>query len=81
MKIIDCITYFNEPMLYELRLNILDKFVDEFLVCEARYTHAGEKKRLNFDINKFKNFRHKINYKIVDSEPPGLIDIKSVSVK
>ena len=46
MKIIDCITYFNEPMLYELRLNILDKFVDEFLVCEARYTHAGEKKDL-----------------------------------
>ena len=44
MKIIDCITYFNEPMLFDLRLNILEKFVDEFLVCEARYTHAGKKK-------------------------------------
>ena len=46
MKIIDCITYFNEPLLFELRLNILEKFVDEFIVCEARYTHAGEKKKL-----------------------------------
>ena len=48
MKIIDCITYFNEPLLFELRLNILEKFVDEFIVCEARYTHAGEKKKTKF---------------------------------
>ena len=34
MKIIDCITYFNEPLLFELRLNILDKFVDEFIVLK-----------------------------------------------
>ena len=31
MKIIDCITYFNEPLLFELRLNILNEYVDEFL--------------------------------------------------
>jgi len=59
MKIIDCITYFNEPLLFELRLNILDKFVDQFIVCEARYTHAGDKKNLNFNINDFKKFKKK----------------------
>ena len=59
MKIIDCITYFNEPLLFELRLNILEKFVDEFIVCEARYTHAGEKKKLNFNIDDFKKFKKK----------------------
>ena len=48
MKIIDCITYFNEPLLFEIRLNILEKFVDEFIVCEAKYTHSGERKKLNF---------------------------------
>ena len=48
MKIIDCITYFDEPMLFDLRLNILEKFVDEFLVCEAKYTHAGKKKKSKF---------------------------------
>jgi beta-1,4-mannosyl-glycoprotein beta-1,4-N-acetylglucosaminyltransferase len=66
MKIIDCITYFNEPLLFELRLNILEKFVDEFIVCEARYTHAGEKKKLNFNIDDFKKFKKKINYIIID---------------
>ena len=44
MKIIDCITYFNEPLLFELRLNILDKFVDEFVVSEATFTHSGKRK-------------------------------------
>ena len=76
MKIIDCITYFNEPMLFELRLNILEKYVDEFIVCEAKYTHAGEEKNLNFDINKFKNFKEKINYIVVETEPNNLINIK-----
>ena len=46
MKIFDCTTYYNEPMIYNLRLNILDKKVDEFVVCEALYTHKGEKKKL-----------------------------------
>jgi len=81
MKIIDCITYFNEPMLFELRLNILEKYVDEFLVCEARYTHAGEKKNLNFDINKFKDFQDKINYVTVETEPRDLAVTKKFDEK
>ena len=81
MKIIDCITYFNEPMLFELRLNILEKYVDEFLVCEANYTHAGEKKNLNFDINNFKDFKHKINYVAVETEPDNLTDTKKFNEK
>ena len=39
MKIIDCVTYFDEPMLFEVRMNVLNKFVDTFLVIEARHTH------------------------------------------
>ena len=45
MKVFDCTTYFNEPLLFELRLNILDKYVDKFIVCEATYTHSGQKKK------------------------------------
>ena len=78
MKVIDCITYFNEPLLFELRLNILDKFIDEFIVCEARFTHAGEKKRLNFDIKKFEKFKNKINYIVIDSEPNDLIKTQNI---
>ena len=75
MKTIDCITYFNEPLLFELRLNILNNFVDEFVVCEAKYTHAGRKKELNFDINRYKKFKDKINYIVVDNEPKDLKEI------
>ena len=46
MKIFDCTTYFDEPLLFELRLNILSKYVDEFIVCEATFTHSGQKKKL-----------------------------------
>ena len=76
MKIIDCITYFNEPLLFELRLNILNDHVDEFLICEAKFTHAGEKKKLNFNIKNFEKFKNKINYIVVKNEPDNLIDTK-----
>ena len=46
MKIIDCITYFNEPLLFDIRLNILNEHVDHFIVSEALYTHSGNKKKL-----------------------------------
>ena len=32
MKIYDCITYFNEKTLFELRLNILNRFIHRFIV-------------------------------------------------
>ena len=76
MKTIDCITYFNEPLLFELRLNILNNFVDEFVVCEAKYTHAGRKKELNFDINRYKKFKDKINYIVVEKQPQNILELK-----
>ena len=36
-KIFDCTTYFNEPMLFEIRLNVLDKYVDEFIVADGKW--------------------------------------------
>ena len=75
MKIIDCITYFNEPLLFELRLNILDKFVDEFVVCEATFTHSGKKKNINFDISRYEKFKHKIKHLIISEKPDDLFEI------
>jgi len=62
MKIYDCITYFDEKMLFEMRLNILDKFVHRFVVVEANYTHSGNIKKLNFNINNYPKFKNKIIY-------------------
>ena len=46
MKIYDCITYFDEKNLFEIRLNCLSKYVNKFIVAEARYTHSGNIKKL-----------------------------------
>ncbi len=72
MKIYDCFMYYDEDVVLDLRLNILDKYVDKFVIVESRYTHSGEKRTLLFDINKFSKFKNKINYIILDSEPDNL---------
>ena len=72
MKIYDCITYFNEKTLFELRLNVLDKFIYRFVVVEANYTHSGNPKRLNFNINDYPKFKDKIIYIPVTKKPAGL---------
>ena len=35
MKIIDTTTYFEEKLMMNLRFNILNSYVDHFIVCEA----------------------------------------------
>ncbi|OUX53180.1 MAG: hypothetical protein CBE47_03745 [Pelagibacteraceae bacterium TMED287] len=75
MKVVDCITYFDEPLLFEIRLNILDKFVDEFVVSEANFTHSGEQKKINFDISRYKKFKHKIKHLIISEKPKDLFEI------
>ena len=50
MKIYDCTSFYNEHMMYEVRLNVLADKVDKFIVTESTYSHSGEKKKLNFDI-------------------------------
>ena len=75
MKIYDCITYFDEPVLFDLRLHVLNEYVDKFIVIESIYSHSGKKKNLNFNINNFKKFKDKIIYKVIEKEPSGIINI------
>ena len=67
--------FFDEEMLLDLRLNIMNKYVDKFIITEATYMHNGEAKKLNFDINKFSKFKDKIIYIVVDNQPPDLFKI------
>ena len=75
MKIFDCTNYFNEDLIYGLRLEILDKYVDKFIVAESLYSHSGQRKKLNFDINKYPKFKSKIHYIVVENEPQDLIKL------
>ena len=73
MKIFDCTTFFDENLMLEIRFNVLDKHVDKFVIVEAKYSHSGEKKKLNFDIKKFSDYKKKIIYLIVDNEPENIV--------
>jgi len=66
MAIYDCFQYFNEDQMVDLRLNILDKYVDYFVISESTRTHQGKIKEINFDINKFKKFKDKIKFVVAD---------------
>ena len=64
--------FFDEEMLLDLRLNVMNKYVDKFVITEATYMHSGKPKKLVFDINKFSKFKDKIIYNIVDNKPPNI---------
>ena len=71
MKIYDCFSYWDEDLLVDLRLNILDKDVDYFVIVEGNKTWQNNSKNLQFDIEKFKKFKDKIIYIPVEDMPDG----------
>ena len=77
-KIYDCFIFFNELDLLELRLNILDSYVDYFVICEASVTHSGYKKDYVFEKNKkrFEKFLDKIIHLKIDDIPEDFSNIE-----
>ena len=69
MKLIDCFMYFDEDLMLELRLNVLNNVTDKFVIVESKTDHSGNPKKLNFDIKNFKKFSNKIKYLVVDTLP------------
>ena len=66
MAIYDCFQFFDEEHILDLRLNILNEFVDFFVMVESTTDHQGNSKKLNFDLKKFRKFDNKIIYIVVD---------------
>ena len=77
MKIFDCFMYFDEDVVLDVRLNFLDKFVDKFVIIESEYNHKGERRTPLFDINKFKKFKDKIIYILINDIPLGIEEINT----
>ncbi len=73
MKIIDTTTFFEENMMMDIRFNILDPYIDKFIVCESLFTHSGKKKNINFNINDYPKFKDKIIHIVLDKDPENLI--------
>ena len=72
MNIYDCFMYYDEDLILDIRLNILNKYVKKFVITEATYTHKGDKRKLNFKIDNFKKFKDKIEYIVVDEIPENI---------
>ena len=75
MKIFDCFMYFDEEIILDLRLNILDKYVDYFVVVESTFTHKGDERKLHFNHKRFKKFENKIIYLVYDEKPKDIKEI------
>ena len=76
MRIFDCFMYYNEDVILDLRLNHLNQFVDYFVIVESTFNHRGEKKNLNFNIDKFSKFQSKIKYLVLDDQPKNIDKVK-----
>jgi len=48
--IIDSFIYFNEKEIMELRIKILNNYVDKFIICESNKTHSGKPRE--FEVKK-----------------------------
>jgi beta-1,4-mannosyl-glycoprotein beta-1,4-N-acetylglucosaminyltransferase len=73
MKVYDCFQFFNELDLLEIRLNVLDQYVDHFVLTESTVTFSGQEKPLYYEENKnlFEKFNHKIIHVVVNDTPDG----------
>tara|TARA_B100000900_G_scaffold405479_1_gene415135 strand:- start:849 stop:1652 length:804 start_codon:yes stop_codon:yes gene_type:complete len=67
-KILDCVTFFDNNFMFELRFNILKNVVDYFVICESKFNHRNEPKKLYFD-KKFLSEK-KIKYFVLDRPFP-----------
>jgi len=68
--------YFDEETVLELRLNILSKYIDYFVIVESSFTHKGDKRDLKFNHQKFKKFKDKLIYITYDEEPTEIAENK-----
>ena len=79
MKIFDCFQYFDEDMMLDLRLHVLNKYVDKFVIVENLFMHSGKKKKQNFNIQNFKKFENKIKYILVNELPENLVNLDNLT--
>jgi Glycosyltransferase family 17. len=68
--------YFDEDLVLDIRLNTLNDAVNKFIIAEATIDHAGNKKKLNFDIKKFSKFKNKIDYLVIEDLPKKVENFK-----
>jgi beta-1,4-mannosyl-glycoprotein beta-1,4-N-acetylglucosaminyltransferase len=77
MKIFDCFMFYDEEILLDIRLNVLNEHVDYFVIVESKYFHNGKVRDLKFDIKKYEKFKEKIIYIVHQDSPSGILEINN----
>ena len=72
-KIYDCITFYDENFLTNLRFEILSEVVDYFVICESIYDHKGQSKKINFSLLN-KKYKNKVKHIIIEEQFPNVND-------
>ena len=77
-RVFDVFTFYNELDLLELRLEMLDPYVDQFVLIECVETFSGKEKPLYFNENKerFSKYLHKIHHHITYDPPKSFEDLQ-----
>lgn len=75
-KIYDIFSFNNELEMLDIRLNVLNDYVDYFVIIEATETFSGVPKPLYYEQNKemFSKFHDKIIHYVVNDTPKGFVD-------
>ena len=68
-KIFDCVTFFDNNYIFDIRYNILNKYVDYFIICESIFDHRGNPKSKNF-VLKSDYDKTKVKYFLLDKPFP-----------
>ncbi len=68
-KIFDCITFFDNNFMFELRYNILKDVVDYFVICESKFDHKGNEKEKKFILKDYYK-KEKILYTLLETPFP-----------
>lgn len=82
MAIYDVFTFFNELDILEMRLEMLDPYVDRFVLVECVETFSGNPKPLYFNENKkrFEKYLHKISHTMTMNPPKSFDDLRQRAV-
>jgi len=70
-KIFDCVTFYNENLITNARIEILNNFVDHFIICESKYDHKGNKKNINFFL-KNQAYKNKVKHLVIEENFPDV---------
>ncbi len=79
INVYDVFTFFNELDLLEIRMNMLDPYVDYFVIIEAPKTFSGLPKPLYFEENKerFAQWKDKIIHYVVQDAAATTDELKA----